>query len=122
EVRRRIGVELVLSPEAERMLDEFPRTIRSLATSMKTQAERCMGELRGPVLWSETMSARASTFGANDVYVCATPSRAYDIVENQVLRFALEKLHEAATEAMEGTTSNIDDLEYRKVRRNGNDA
>lgn len=122
EVARKVGIAVAMSSEAERLLDEFPHTVRSLATSMKTQAERCTGELRGPVLWSETMSARASTFGANDVFVCATPSRAYDIDENQVLRWALSKLSEAASDALDGVSSSSDDLELRKVRRNGNDA
>ncbi len=31
------------------------------------------------------MSARASSFGDEGLFVCATPSRAYDVDENQVL-------------------------------------
>jgi len=122
DLDRQVGLTVANSPEAEHLLDEFPRTVRSLATSMKTHAERCVGELRGPVLWSETMSARASTFGANDVYVCATPSRAYDIDENQVLKWALVKLNLAAESALEGVSSHSEELVYRKVRRAGNDA
>ena len=56
-VSQLVGVAVAGSTEANRLLDELPRSIRSLATSMTTQNERCKGELRGPVLWSETMSA-----------------------------------------------------------------
>ena len=41
-----------------------------LATAITDAHERCRGELRGPVLWSETLSARASTFGDENLYVC----------------------------------------------------
>ena len=54
------------------------------------EPQRCIGELRGPVLWSETMSARASSFGDRDLFICATPSRAYDIDENRILVAALD--------------------------------
>lgn len=97
------------SPQAERLLDEFPRTVRGLATSMQIQNERCKGELRGPVLWSETMSARASSFGDPDLYVCMTPSHAYDIDENQVLMAALMAVRNAAKDATENTPVKLQD-------------
>lgn len=87
-----VGLIIAASPETKRLLDSMPWTIRSLATSIQTNAERCIGQLRGPVLWSETMSARASSFGDPDLFVCSTPSRAYDISENQVLAFALAEV------------------------------
>lgn len=122
EVRQLVGIRIAASPEADRLLDEFPRTIRSLATSMKTQAERCIGALRGPVLWSETISARAASYGMDDVFVCQTPSRAYDIDENRVLVWALLQVRDGAERATEGTSSRHDDRVMRAVRRNGNDA
>ena len=42
------------------------------------------------------MSARASSFGDPDLYVCMTPSRAYDIDENRVLVAALVAVRDAA--------------------------
>ena len=119
-----VGTAVATSPEAERLLAAFPRTVRSLATSMSTQAERCIGELRGPVLWSETLSARASSFGDPDLYICATPSRAYDIDENRVLVAALLAVRDAARSAVEhlGAASRYQDPEVRTAIRNGNDA
>jgi len=111
------------SPEADRLLDELPRTVRALATSVSVNYERCKGELRGPVLWSETMSARASSFGDPDLYVCMTPSRAYDVDENRVLVAALVAVRDAAELSAEqapppewGTPA------FRHIKRNGNDA
>jgi hypothetical protein len=111
------------SSEADRLLAEFPRTVRSLATSIHTNAERCLGSLRGPVLWSETMSARASSFGDSHLFVCSAPGRAYDIDENQVLVHALLELQRAAKAAggAAGIPS-IDEPFLRTVRRNGHDA
>jgi len=118
-----VGTVVATSPEAERLLDELPNTVRGLATSIHTHAERCIGELRGPVLWSETMSARASSFGDPDLFVCSAPSRAYDIDENQVLVHALAQVRDAAKMATEGVNDRgYDDPQLRAARRNGNDA
>lgn len=122
-VAQLVGVVVATSPEAERLLDEFPMTVRSLATSIHTNAERCIGQLRGPVLWSETMSARASSFGDPDLFVCSAPSRAYDIDENQVLVAALVQLREAARYAAEvAGDRGAEDPLVRAARRNGQDA
>jgi hypothetical protein len=122
-VSQLVGAAIAGSPEATHLLDELPRTIRSLATSMTTQNERCKGELRGPVLWSETMSARASSFGDADLYVCMTPSRAYDVDENRVLVAALIAVRDAAHDATENTPiRHQEDAHLRMVKRNGNDA
>jgi hypothetical protein len=122
-VEELIGAVVASSPEADRLLAEFPRTVRSLATSIHTSAERCVGSIRGPVLWSETMSARASSFGDPDLFVCSTPGRAYDIDENRVLVHALLELQRAGKAAggSAGVLS-IDEPLLRAARRNGSDA
>jgi hypothetical protein len=123
DTERLVGLALATCDEAEALLDHFPRTIRSLATSMQTQAERCVGEIRGPVLWSETISARAASFGNPDVYICATPSRAYDIEENQALVWALLRIRDAAETALaDQVLRTEEDRVARHARRNGNDA
>lgn len=114
-----VGLAVATSAEADELLARFPRTVRSLATSVHTHAERCVGSLRGPVLWSETMSARSASFGDQDLYVCATPSRAYDVPENHVLVYALAEVREAATLAAE---SGGDPAVLRRVRHNGAEA
>jgi hypothetical protein len=118
-----VGMAVATSPEAERLLQTFPRTIRSLATSIHTNAERCIGSLRGPVLWSETMSARASSFGDDDLFVCSTPSRAYDIDENHVLVYALAEVRDAARLAADAAGASGGSSEAtRTVRRHAVEA
>ncbi|MCB1247841.1 MAG: hypothetical protein KDB33_04585 [Acidimicrobiales bacterium] len=122
EIAQLVGAVIATSPEAELLLDELPHSIRSLATSMQTQAERCVGELRGPVLWSETLAARASSFGNPDVFVCAAPSRAYDIDENRVLVWALVLVRDAAERATVDVDVRHQDVLMRRAKLNGNDA
>ena len=69
------ALAVATSPEAEALLDAHAR--RPCARSprrCRPTTERCIGELRGPVLWSETMSARASSFGDDG------PVRVHDAV------------------------------------------
>ena len=117
-----VGASVATSPEAEALLDAMPKTVRSLATSLQTQTERCIGNLRGPVLWSETMSARASSFGDEGLFVCKTPSRAYDIDENRVLVAALVSIRDSAFVAEHNNERALDDPLLRAARRNGNEA
>jgi hypothetical protein len=120
--RQLVGMITATSPQAEHLLSAMTDTIRSLATSMETQVERCVGEIRGPVLWSETISARASTFGMDDLFLCVTPSRAYDIVENRVLVAALAAVKEAAEDAGALSTEGYDSDLLRSARRSGSTA
>jgi hypothetical protein len=114
-----IGTKIATSPEAETLLDSMTKTMRSLATSMQTHAQRCMGDVRGPILWSETMSARASSNGAEDVFVCATPGRAYDITENQILVYALNGVREGAVQSAIVSDQEYDDALLRRARAQG---
>jgi hypothetical protein len=86
------GTTLCTSPEAETLLAEMPTLVRALTTSVQGSPVRSRGEIRGPVLWSETMSARAASFGDPDLFVCTTPQRDYDTAENRVLVRALAML------------------------------
>lgn len=115
-----VGLVVATSPEAERLLERFPATVRGLATSVHTHPERCIGSLRGPVLWSETMSARAASFGDPDVFVCESPSRAYDVDANRVLVAALAAVHDAAKRASdEDDGMEPEDERLHRARHNG---
>jgi hypothetical protein len=86
------AVKVCSSDRAGALLAAMPALSRSLATSVGSQAIRSRGEVRGPVLWSETMSARASSFGDEDLFVCAAPQREYDTPANRALVQALRTL------------------------------
>lgn len=121
-VRQYMGTLTATSDEARTLIGGMPLTIRSLATSMETQALRCRGELRGPVLWSETMSARSASNGDEDLFVCAAPNRAYDITENRVLVAALTVVRTAALEAQTVGRHAYDDPTLREARAIGDRA
>lgn len=91
-----VAISLAASPEAKRLLDGMEQRIRMLTTGVDTIAERCVYSVRGPVMWAETITARANSLGNDDVFVCATPSRSFDTVENRVLVASLEALAGAA--------------------------
>lgn len=98
-----LSISLAASHEAEVLLDGMELRVRTLTTSVDTDTERCVNAVRGPVLWSETLTARANALGNDDVFVCATPSRSFDTVENRVLVAALEAIARAAR-ALQGPT------------------
>jgi hypothetical protein len=119
--RQLLAVALAASPEADELLDRLPTVLRSLSVSTTSRPVRCDGELRGPVLWSETMAARSASPGAGGVYICASPVKAYDTDENRILVAALQRILRAARAAESPEESRHaprnDDL--RRARHNG---
>jgi hypothetical protein len=97
--RQLVGTVLATCPEADDLLDAMPRIVRSLSIATTDRPTRCYGELRGPVLWSETMSARSASAGDPGLYVCATTTKAYDTEENRALKAALETIRRAGNDA-----------------------
>jgi hypothetical protein len=90
------AILLLSSPETEDLLNAMPTLTRSLTIGTVGRPERSAGELRGPIQWSETMAARASSSGDTNVFVFSIAARAYDTAENRVLVAALRALVEAA--------------------------
>jgi hypothetical protein len=74
------------------------------------------------VLWSETISARAASFGDPDLFVCTTPQRDYDTAENRVLVRALSVLAEAGKAIDHVGAAHYDDPVLRAARDNGREA
>jgi hypothetical protein len=120
--RQLAGAMLATCDEAEALLQSMPSAVRSLAISTDERLEECRGELRGPVAWSETMSRRASTFGGADVYMCASPHRAYDVAENRVLVAALGAVRNAGQSVESMSAQTYDDDTMRRARSNGHRA
>lgn len=116
--RQLVGVVLATSDEAEDLLDAMPMIVRSMAIATTDRPERCHGELRGPVLWGETMSARSASAGDPGLFVCATTTKAYDTDENRVLKFALHTIDQAARDV----EHDIDQDVVRRAKHNGHEA
>ncbi|MEO6317815.1 MAG: hypothetical protein ABIP36_03440 [Acidimicrobiales bacterium] len=119
--RQLVGAVLATSAEAEGLLSAMPSIVRSMAIATTDRAERCVGEIRGPVLWAETMSARSSSAGDPGLFVCATTTKAYDTAENRTLKAALDVIRRAGRHADVGTDGYGDDV-IRRARHNGQQA
>ncbi|MEZ5244253.1 MAG: hypothetical protein R2707_04085 [Acidimicrobiales bacterium] len=117
-VEQLVGVLLATCDEAETLLHDMPRTLRTLKTSVGSNNERCVGELRGAIQWSETLAAQASSLGNRDVYVCASTRRAYDIEENQVLVGALQAVARAGAGVDIVDQDSYEDEGLRRARHN----
>ncbi len=94
-----LGAELATSAAAETLLDSMAHTIRSLAIATTDTPRRCYGELRGPVLWAETVASRSASAGDTGLFVCASPARAFDTDENRTLVAALDVVRAGAESA-----------------------
>ena len=119
--RQLVGAVLASSDEAEELLGAMPTIVRSLAIATTDRPERCHGELRGPVLWAETMSARSASAGDPGLFVCATTTKAYDTDENRVLKAALAAVRRAGRNAELGMAGFGDDV-VKRARHNGQHA
>jgi hypothetical protein len=87
--RQVVGATVAGSAPASALLTAMPQLIRDLSISTASAPERHVGQIRGPVLWSETLAARSASAGDPSVFVCATVARAYDTPENRLLAASL---------------------------------
>lgn len=120
--RQLSGALLATSDEAETLLSSMPKLLRGLSITTVQSAVRCQGEVRGPVLWSETMAARSGTAGATDVFICLTAERAYDTPQNRVLVSALSAIKKAADAADAVARQAYNDAVLLRARTNGTEA
>lgn len=112
------GVVLVTSPEADTLLAAVPGMLRNLAVATNARADRLVGEVRGPIQWSETLAARSASAGDPQLYVCASVRRAYDTPENRVLVAALRAVLTAGQLVERQGLRRRDSELARHVRRN----
>jgi hypothetical protein len=117
-VHQLAGARLCTSPEAVDLRAAMPGLTRALTTSVNGFPVRSRGQIRGPVLWSETMSARAATYGDDDLFVCTAPQRDYDTPENRVLLQALTALSDSGRAVERIGAGRYDDEELRAARAN----
>ncbi len=91
-----LGARVASSELAASFLKRVPALLRSGSITTITEAEVCYNEVRGPIQWSETLSARASSGSGALVFVCTSTRRGYDTAANRALKEALAILRDAA--------------------------
>lgn len=94
---------LASSIEAQVLLAAMPTISRSLASIFEHHAVHCHGEIRGPILWGETVAAQGASGGHQDVMVCAVPARSHDCDENQLLITSLSLIAKLTPEIVNRT-------------------
>ena len=94
-------VSLAASPEVAALLERLPDRIRTLPMTLEDTLERCVHSVRGPVVWSETITARANALGNEDVFVCTTARRSFQHPANRALVAVLAEVA-AASKALSG--------------------
>jgi len=114
-----VDLAFVTSPEVDALLDRMHETLRGLSIATASTPVRSVGEVRGPILWSETIAARSASPGAHDVYICVSPVKAYDTDENRVLVSALARVRDAARAADPTVHHDDPDDVLRRARHNG---
>jgi len=100
-LREAARISLAASVEAEALLATMGERVRSLPLELADTLERCVNSVRGPVVWSETITARANALGNDDVFVCTTARRTFDCPANRMLVAVLTEIA-ASTRALRG--------------------
>lgn len=110
------------SRPAARLLARTPELMRNLSHRTTVKTERCVGHVRGPIQWSETITAWASGVGVNDVFVCGTPRRDFDVPENRLIVWLLKRLVSAGRRTAGDAAAWFDPDEIERVRLQGRTA
>lgn len=95
-VRHALARRLLTSPEVRQLLDLAPEMLRSLANELTSREVLELGSISGPVVWPQTISARAANGFPSDLFVCRRAERSTDIPANRVLLHALILLERAS--------------------------
>jgi len=118
EVADLAELSIAHSHEAQVFLDLMPATVRQLQSTTTMHTERCVGHVRGPILWSETITAWSSGVGADDVFVCIAPVRDHDIAENRMVAWLLHRLNRASRQLDTAASMRFDDAARAEIARN----
>jgi hypothetical protein len=110
------------SHEAAIFLDRMPQTMRGLVSSTTMETERCVGQVRGPILWSETVTAWSAGIGAEDVFVCVAPRRDYDLAENRAVAWLLQRIARAPMRLDTAASMYLDPSGHDLIRRHATEA
>ena len=87
------SIHFILSQQVLSLLKYLPFLLRNLSHSTYRKNEVMRGRIRGNINWNDTIKTRLSS-GYNDktLFVCSPPNKYYNLEENQLLKFLLNKI------------------------------
>ncbi|SDA57334.1 hypothetical protein [Methanobrevibacter millerae] len=87
------AIHFLLSDEVKNLVEIIPMLIRNLSHSTRKETEEFHGQVKGRIDWNQTIKARFSQgYDDKSLFVCQPPSKYYDLEENQLLKFILNKI------------------------------
>lgn len=87
-------LHFLISKEVEDLIKIIPYLIRNLSHSTNKEEIETHGNIIGQIDWNHTLKQRMKT-GLKDksLFVCNTNNKLYDLPENQLLKFLLNKIN-----------------------------
>jgi hypothetical protein len=88
-------IHFLLSSEVRELIAILPYLMRNLSHSTEKETVECRGMVKGRIDWGLTIKERYSR-GFNDptLFICKPASKMYDLPENQLLKFILNKIQD----------------------------
>ena len=87
-------LHFVISEEVEELVKILPTLVRNLSHSTNKEEIETHGTIIGQINWNQTLKQRMKT-GLKDksLFVCNTNKKLYDLPENQLLKYLLNKIN-----------------------------
>lgn len=87
------AIHFLLSDEVKNLVEIMPTLMRNLSHSTRKETEEFRGQIKGRIDWNQTLKERMSQgFDDKSLFICQPPSKYYDLEENQLLKFILNKI------------------------------
>jgi hypothetical protein len=84
-----LKIKFLLQDESISFVDKLPDRLRRFKTTTVSNQEVVHGEIKGRILWQESLRERHKRGNNQSVYVTSEQNRSYDTDENLVLKEAL---------------------------------
>lgn len=94
-----MALAVARSGPARAFFDGLDDTIDGASHATSIHNERCVGNVRGAIQWSETITAWSNGIGINDVFVCSVSVRDYDVAENRLVVWLLSTITDGVRSA-----------------------
>ena len=86
-------IHFLLSPQVQEFLSVAKKLVRNLSHSTVNQEIISRGMIRGSIDWGKTYEERSKEgFKNKSIFSCKTTNKIYDLPENQLFKFLLNKI------------------------------